>query len=587
MNTEPTRFTDTAPRHRRPAPRAVARAGQFLAPAWRAARELARRAPLTLLLPLLLLGALGACTDHDLPTGPTPGAPSMLAVASPNSFTQVGTAFMNSCAVRGDGVVECWGWNEYGQAPATKTAGIGLTFTQVGGGVYHNCALRSDGVAECWGDMDSEPLGTRSAAIGTFTQVSAGSYHNCAVRSDGVVECWGGLPAAGNKAAADGKTFTQVSAGEHHNCALRSDGVVECWGDNDHLEAPATKTAASGTFTQVDVGTTSTCALRGDGKVECWGDPYRWWSDEEFVTMEAASGTFTQVSAGHWHACAVNSDGVVECWGDNGNGQAPATRSALSGTFTQVSAYWGHTCALRSDGVVECWGDNTAGRAPATKTATGTTAVTVLPTATFSAPASVQAGQSFTLALSDAQVPGHPSATIFTYAFDCGDGAGYGSFSTSSSVSCPTSTAGSRSVKGTVRDQDGDQTGYTAMVEVTAAPGGFTFSGFFSPVANLPAVNVAKAGSAIPVKFSLGGDQGLSIFASGSPGSQQTACDALAPQGPVQETVNAGGSSLSYDAARDRYIYVWKSDKTWAGTCRTLSLTFTDGTTRVASFRFD
>jgi hypothetical protein len=31
------------------------------------------------------------------------------------------------------------------------------------------------------------------------------------------------------------------------------------------------------------------------------------------------------------------------------------------------------------------------------------------------------------------------------------------------------------------------------------------FSGFLSPVSSQPAVNVAKAGSAIPVKFSLGG----------------------------------------------------------------------------------
>jgi hypothetical protein len=37
---------------------------------------------------------------------------------------------------------------------------------------------------------------------------------------------------------------------------------------------------------------------------------------------------------------------------------------------------------------------------------------------------------------------------------------------------------------------------------------GYNFSGFFQPVDNLPTLNIAKAGSAIPVKFSLGGDQG-------------------------------------------------------------------------------
>jgi hypothetical protein len=37
-----------------------------------------------------------------------------------------------------------------------------------------------------------------------------------------------------------------------------------------------------------------------------------------------------------------------------------------------------------------------------------------------------------------------------------------------------------------------------------ALEAGFTFSGFFAPVANPPALNVLKAGSAVPVQFSLG-----------------------------------------------------------------------------------
>lgn len=35
----------------------------------------------------------------------------------------------------------------------------------------------------------------------------------------------------------------------------------------------------------------------------------------------------------------------------------------------------------------------------------------------------------------------------------------------------------------------------------------YHFSGFFSPVDSMPVINLAKAGSAIPVKFSLGGNQ--------------------------------------------------------------------------------
>jgi hypothetical protein len=114
----------------------------------------------------------------------------------------------------------------------------------------------------------------------------------------------------------------------------------------------------------------------------------------------------------------------------------------------------------------------------------------------------------------------------------------------------------------------------------------FNFLGFFQPVDNLPLVNVSTAGQAIPVKFSLSGDQGLNIFAPGYPASSQIACDSNEPGSVIDETVTAGGSSLSYDAATDRYIYVWKTQRAWKGTCRMLDVRLTDGTDHYAKFRF-
>jgi hypothetical protein len=112
----------------------------------------------------------------------------------------------------------------------------------------------------------------------------------------------------------------------------------------------------------------------------------------------------------------------------------------------------------------------------------------------------------------------------------------------------------------------------------------YAFSGFFRPVDNLPVINVVKAGSAIPVKFTLGGDQGLNIFATGYPASVSTTCSA-ATTDAIEETVTAGGSSLSYDATSGQYIYVWKTDKSWIG-CRQLQVKLRDGTSRWAAFSF-
>lgn len=121
---------------------------------------------------------------------------------------------------------------------------------------------------------------------------------------------------------------------------------------------------------------------------------------------------------------------------------------------------------------------------------------------------------------------------------------------------------------------------------VVTVVSGFNFVGFFQPVDNAPIVNTVAAGSAIPVKFSLTGNWGLSIFATGYPASQAIACSSGTPTSDIEETVNAGASSLSYDATTDRYTYVWKTDKTWKGTCRKLILKFSDGTTREALFQF-
>jgi hypothetical protein len=139
---------------------------------------------------------------------------------------------------------------------------------------------------------------------------------------------------------------------------------------------------------------------------------------------------------------------------------------------------------------------------------------------------------------------------------------------------------------------------HTFVVEVVAADGtvlaalqrtyvvAYAFRGFFSPIDNLPTINSAKAGSAVPVKFSLGGNQGLDIFAAGYPQSQPVSCATGAVVATVEETTTAGASSLSYSAGTDTYTYVWKTDKAWRGSCRTLVVQTKDGAVHRASFKF-
>ena len=113
----------------------------------------------------------------------------------------------------------------------------------------------------------------------------------------------------------------------------------------------------------------------------------------------------------------------------------------------------------------------------------------------------------------------------------------------------------------------------------------YVFGGFSSPVDNAPVTNVAKAGRAIPVRFDLGGDQGLNVFAAGAPTSHRVACDTSATVDGIEETLASAGR-LSYLTGTALYQLGWNTERSWAGTCRELVLRFRDGSEARALFTF-
>jgi alpha-tubulin suppressor-like RCC1 family protein len=146
--------------------------------------------------------------------------------------------------------------------------------------------------------------------------------------------------------------------------------------------------------------------------------------------------------------------------------------------------------------------------------------------------------------------------------------------------------AGARTVTATVVDGDGGVGTAAVDVTIVSVTPAMQFTGFFHPVDNLPVVNVVKAGSTVPLKFSLGGDFGMDIFAAGFPATQKTSCASGERLDSLEETSQPGARTLTYDPATDRYQYNWQTSKSWAGQCHTLVLSFTDGTTATALFRF-
>jgi hypothetical protein len=174
-----------------------------------------------------------------------------------------------------------------------------------------------------------------------------------------------------------------------------------------------------------------------------------------------------------------------------------------------------------------------------------------------------------------------PFTCTVNYGDGSGDLAGVVSGSTCTGPSHAYSTFGTYTVTINVTDKfngTGSNSGSHIVI--------FNWTGFFQPVDTLPVLNAVKAGNAIPVKFSLGGNKGLNIFAAGYPKSQSITCDSTEPVDDIEETVTAGSSSLAYDPLTDQYNYVWKTDKSWTGTCRQLIVKLSDGTFQYANFKF-
>jgi hypothetical protein len=104
----------------------------------------------------------------------------------------------------------------------------------------------------------------------------------------------------------------------------------------------------------------------------------------------------------------------------------------------------------------------------------------------------------------------------------------------------------------------------------------YDFTGFFQPV-DMDKLNIAKSGSAIPVKFSLGGDKSLAILRSSFPKVTKIACDSSDATDDIETTVAAANSSLTYDAVAGQYVYIWKTAKAATTYCYRFELGLIDG----------
>jgi hypothetical protein len=141
----------------------------------------------------------------------------------------------------------------------------------------------------------------------------------------------------------------------------------------------------------------------------------------------------------------------------------------------------------------------------------------------------------------------------------------------------------------TVRANFGGNNNYTPAYTDRTITITYNFSGFFRPVDNASTgiLNRVKAGSSMPVKFSLNGYWGLNVLAAGYPRVVTINCTGvIEPIADTELETGTANNGLVYDATADQYNYVWKTTASMANSCRQFQLRLTDGTEQIANFQF-
>jgi alpha-tubulin suppressor-like RCC1 family protein len=335
------------------------------------------------------------------------GQKSPIPAAANSNVKAIACGNIHTVALKNDGSVIAWGYNDYGQCLGTSANGYRITSTPTGApvqilgqvltgvtaiasGSYNTMSLNNSGTVLGWGNNDyGQCLGTDAGGnpINTYetgqpvkimgqvltgvTAIASGQQTTIALKDGGVI-AWGrnseGQCTVPNSARSE---VSRIASGYNHTIAVKNDGTVIAWGQNNYGQC---------------LGTDST------------GSPLTSTPSGQQVKLAGQILTgVAQIVGGNGNCMAIKSDGTVVGWGSNSSGKCMGTDSNGSPIYStpngqpvklagqlltgvrQISCGNNYTLVLKNDGTVVGWGSNGSGQCLGTSTVNGESPITTTP----------------------------------------------------------------------------------------------------------------------------------------------------------------------------------------------------------------
>jgi len=313
------------------------------------------------------LWGFGNNTNGQLGNGTTVDKNVPSKVGTSNDWKTVTAGMGHTVALKTDGSLWAWGYGNLGQIGngintvkpynAIQQIGSSKDWQAIAAGAHYTVALKTDGTLWAWGYNEFGQLGDGTTAdksiptqIGIaddWHTIATNNNHTIALKKDGSLWAWGSnnYGQLGDGTIIQKNVPTQIgtatnwkiiAAGYEHTTAIKADGTLWVWGSNnngqlgDGTSINKTIPTQMGLLTSwktVACGWGNTTAIKTDETLWAWG--YNRMGklgngtkvNSSIPIQIGATNDWSMVFCGNNHTVALKKAGVLWSWGSNSQGQ--------------------------------------------------------------------------------------------------------------------------------------------------------------------------------------------------------------------------------------------------------------------------